>query len=260
MADIKHRHAKPAAETSEIAATESYSNPSGYAARMPLAYFVLWPDFLRSLQEKARVHFLRVFTHTAPPPLQIACLGDSIVHGGCDGAAGGWVQRLRLHVWGVGQGDHIFNLGIGGDTSRDILGRLRDDLRSRLGHVDHVLISCGTNDILHGKKATSEAEYADNLQAMAAQIREFGKQGMMCTMTPWNPASPDISPAQWARRTRTNDLVRALCASTGFRCIDLAEAFHPDDLVDSVHPGPAGHAAICQVVVDRFLAEGLLRA
>lgn len=191
--------------------------------------------------------------------VQIACFGDSIVHGGCDDERGGWVTRLRCDFARRGLGDHVFNLGLGGDSSRDIRGRLADEMRARLGHVDRVLVSCGTNDVLFAAKRTSEDEYRDNIQDIVGQVRRLGKQPILCTVTPWDPArNAGIGPEQLARRLRGNDFIRGLCASEGILCLDLAEAFPLCDLVDGVHPGPAGHERIYGRVRDGLVAAGVV--
>lgn len=80
----------------------------------------------------------------------IVCIGDSIVEGEGDGARrDGWVGRLREKLAYNGgresDGWKVYNLGIGGDTIRDIELRLGEVLARQ---PDLVIIGCCTNDIV----------------------------------------------------------------------------------------------------------------
>ncbi|MBI1309607.1 MAG: hypothetical protein GC129_07175 [Proteobacteria bacterium] len=94
----------------------------------------------------------------------LVCLGDSLVEGEGDmQGMEGWVGRLRqrllpdthpqyaadYHSWGMEE-RHVYNLGIAGDTIRDIDLRLGEVLARR---PDVLIIGCCVNDITRFKEA-----------------------------------------------------------------------------------------------------------
>lgn len=173
--------------------------------------------------------------------VQLGIWGDSLVHGGIDMEKGGWVTRLRLYLMGRGLGDHCFGLGVGGQNSGEVLRRLGPELTQRIGHIDHVLLSVGLNDLLNKEKLTPVPEFAENLRRMAREVRAAGKKPWILSMTPCDrPGSRD-----WGA------MVEASCRAAeeeGAEWLDMSASFSLSDLVDGVHPGPAGHEKIFQAV------------
>jgi lysophospholipase L1-like esterase len=79
----------------------------------------------------------------------IVCLGDSIVEGeGDELGLGGWVGRINQkigHPWNEKTGGlRLYNLGIGGNTVRDVNYRLGEVLVRK---PDILILGCGGNDV-----------------------------------------------------------------------------------------------------------------
>lgn len=87
----------------------------------------------------------------------LVCIGDSLVEGeGDERGMGGWVGRLaqKLPAYHEGvEGWKTYNLGIGGDTIRDIDVRLGEAL---LRNPDILIIGCCPNDISYYKEDDGE--------------------------------------------------------------------------------------------------------
>jgi len=84
-------------------------------------------------------------------PLKVIALGDSLIYGYGDYVGGGWVERLRRQWMSPdGDGHVLYNLGIRGDRTGQVLQRLeqefscRGELRKRV--PDLILLSVGVND------------------------------------------------------------------------------------------------------------------
>ena len=81
----------------------------------------------------------------------ILVFGASITWGAWD-REGGWVQRLRNFVdeKNISNPDYdrmIYNLGISGDTTENLLSRLENEVKTRLSEEETIIIfSIGTND------------------------------------------------------------------------------------------------------------------
>lgn len=77
----------------------------------------------------------------------IACFGDSLVEGeGDEAKKGGWVGRLAEMLPANTRPNkcRVLNLGVGGDTIRDLEYRLGEVM---LRNPDMVILGCATNDL-----------------------------------------------------------------------------------------------------------------
>jgi lysophospholipase L1-like esterase len=86
-----------------------------------------------------------------PHPLKILAIGDSIIYGYGDSEGGGWVDRLKRQWMLPDNAGHvIYNLGIRGNTVKQVNERLESEFRQR-GELrnrfpDALIISVGVND------------------------------------------------------------------------------------------------------------------
>ncbi len=104
--------------------------------------------------------------------IRICFVGDSLVNGTGDETALGWAGRLCALANQHGAGITYYNLGIRGNTSRDILERLTltSEVTMRLMNAKEgrVVISCGVNDTLleQGSPRIPEKESVSNMQSI----------------------------------------------------------------------------------------------
>jgi len=178
--------------------------------------------------------------------------GDSIVHGGCDEVMGGWVNRLRVYCWGRGLGDHVFNLGLGGNNSTHVLARIGAELRARAGHLEHVLVSVGVNDLLHPDAPVLPPEFESNLRGIVAEARAQGKTPHLLSLIPINK-----EPAKCAIY---NAVIEHVAKDTGAGFVDLRTCLEAADMPDLVHPHAGGHEKMFQAVKAHFMSTGLIPA
>lgn len=168
--------------------------------------------------------------------MQVAVLGDSIVHGGIDEECGGWVNRLKVQSWREGRGDHVFNLGLGGNTSRDMLARADIEIQARVNHVKNIIFSTGTNDMNLRMPLT---EFQANLAQLGAIAAGYGmKVYFMGLFLRTDQGTAEDTAAYDA-------VIREVCASGGYTYIPTADVINADDLVDGCHPNAQGHAKLC---------------
>ena len=187
--------------------------------------------------------------------IQIGIWGDSIVHGGCDVELGGWVNRLRLYLAKRELGDHVFNLGLGGQTSAQVLARLATEIEARAGHIDYVMIGVGTNDLMYelrGEKTS--AEFQANLEQICECIRASNKKGILLSMPPRQIEDRGIG-------EKLDAIMRATAEAFQMGWIDLGRALRPEHLLpDGVHPNAAGHERLFQEVKRYLLEKGIVPA
>lgn len=75
---------------------------------------------------------------------RIVAIGDSHIYGRLDAVNGGWIGQLRRRLEGTYPQSAMFNLGIGGETTKDVLNRIKSELEPRKPNA--IIIGVGTND------------------------------------------------------------------------------------------------------------------
>lgn len=114
--------------------------------------------------------------------VRVLVFGDSIVYGGWD-TEGGWVERIKKQAHKVTvetKGEtkiQVFNLGVGGDTSRKILARVQNEIEARLSKSwdMKIILSFGINDerSQDGVVEVSLDEYRDNIQGIIKIVKLY---------------------------------------------------------------------------------------
>jgi lysophospholipase L1-like esterase len=130
--------------------------------------------------------FFALFTGLAPADLlvkdgqKVAFLGDSITQQGWE-FPGGYIKLTVAGLQTLGVKIVPIPLGIGGQTSRDMLARFANDVVSK--KPDWVTISCGVNDVWHGDGGCTLDEYKKNVTAMVDQAQAAGIKVVLMTAT-----------------------------------------------------------------------------
>jgi len=211
-----------------------------------------------------------VGTNLVASMAHINIFGDSIAYGVFD-PAGGWVQHLRSLVeernineedyWGI-----VFNLGISGNTSEDIVSRFHSDLEARQGsdpsQEQLFIFAVGVNDsqfLLREKKNKCLLEtFEKNLQTLAYAAREFSDKIAFTGLLPVHeklvnpiPWSPDNA-YQNKHILKYNQSIFDFCQREKLDFLDLWPLWKEDNageyLHDGVHPNGRGHELIAKTM------------
>lgn len=203
--------------------------------------------------------------------MDLYCFGDSITYGECDTERGGWVARLKIECMaGYASGGpdrNVFNLGIGGETTRMMRARFSSELQARIDPAARSLVTLayGANDAAEsdGSPLVPEDEFVDNLAWAIGEARRLGGEPWLLSITPVGPAADGKRSASGRLRTnarvaRYNDALEELARRTSVELIDVHAAFAEPDraslfVADGLHPNAEGHARICAVVAERLL-------
>jgi lysophospholipase L1-like esterase len=130
--------------------------------------------------------FFTFFTVLAPADLlvkdgqKVAFLGDSITEQGWN-FPGGYVKLTVAGLQTLGVKIVPIPLGIGGQTSRDMLARFPKDVVG--AKPDWVTISCGVNDVWHGAGGCTLDEYKKNVTDMVDLAQAAGIKVLLMTAT-----------------------------------------------------------------------------
>ena len=204
---------------------------------------------------------------------KIAFLGDSITAGGW-GSPTGYVRLVISGLDANGVKAEPIPAGIGGHKSNDMLGRLDRDVLSK--KPQWMTLSCGVNDVWHGKngvalddaaltggiygpEAAGRGTYQKNMLAIVEKAQAAGVQVVILTAT---VIQEKLDNAENAKLAPYNDYLLALAKEKKVRIADLNGLFQerikaenkPGQKVltgDGVHMAPAG---------DRLMAVGVLQA
>jgi lysophospholipase L1-like esterase len=192
----------------------------------------------------------------------IVCIGDSLVEGEGDASGlDGWVGRLR-HKW---QGDHrVFNLGLGGDTIRDIGYRLGEML-VRGPHI--VILGCATNDVsIYREPAGEQPKLSDShrLRYWPLVVEKIKSICPHLLVTPGMYLEKDYigEDGGGLRQTNFNDHVAFIgrtAAQHGVEFLPLDAGFGKTELrAHGVHWNSAGYDKLSDLIFNKLTNLGWL--
>lgn len=190
---------------------------------------------------------------------RIAFLGDSITQQGNSHA--GYLNLVMTGLESAGIKAVKIPAGISGHKSNQMLARLERDVIQKKPQI--MTLSCGVNDVWHGKRGVPLDAYKKNItqiveKAQAAGIKVYLLTSTMITENPKHPNNQKLA--------AYNDFLRKLAAEKSCVLVDLnadmqkqiaeIKAKHPQIkgnllTVDGVHMNPLGNI---------MMAEGILRA
>jgi len=125
---------------------------------------------------------------------QILIFGDSIAYGAWD-KEGGWVQRLRkfLDEKNLTDSDfycRVYNLGISGNSSKNLLERFEFETKQRLKESEETIIvfAIGINDsyFVHSENSHRVPinKFKENIQKLTDLAKKFSSKIIFVGLTP----------------------------------------------------------------------------
>lgn len=185
---------------------------------------------------------------------QVLFFGDSHVAGTGDPEGLGWVGRVAAASFSAGQPFTPYNLGVGGNTSVDVLRRWPIEARSRQRDLaeTRLVLSFGVNDTtLEGDRRRVEA--AASIQALDRALGEADDLGLPTFVV--GPA-PVEERQQTDRIAALSSAFARLCAKRGVPFVDVVGALRRSQVWleevaadDGAHPGAEGYALLAELVM-----------
>ncbi|MBL1175649.1 GDSL-type esterase/lipase family protein [Pantanalinema sp. GBBB05] len=218
-------------------------------------------------------------TYTQKSPLKIVALGDSLIYGFGDPEGGGWVDRLRrswMHPDSPGHA--LYNLGVRGDSVRQVAQRLENEFRHR-GELrnrvpDLIILSVGVNDSARlarqdGRNFTDFDRFQADLANLLDQAQHLCPV-LFVGMVPVNEAKMpflDCFYYNHADQFRYKEATRLACQQRQIPYLDVFARWmeHGSDwcqthlLEDGLHPNVLGYQALLDEVLswDAFAKQVL---
>lgn len=191
--------------------------------------------------------------------IRVLVFGDSIAYGGWD-TEGGWVERVKkqahkLTAESSGQTKiQVFNLGIGGDTSRKILARIQNETEARLSKTwgTKIILSFGINDE-RSKDGIIEVpleEFQNNVQEIIKIAKSYTDELLIIGNPPIGEDLVDFKTFKYSdKRNKQYDSVLQNCANAAnIPFISTRELFDKAgnnlNAYDKLHVSDKGHEII----------------
>lgn len=200
---------------------------------------------------------------------RILIFGDSITYGAWD-RKGGWVLRLKrfLHQRNLSdsnkQSDFVYNLGVSGNTTKDLLNRFESETKRRLkkGAETIIVFDIGINDcqFIHSKNGLrlSSEDFRNNLQKLFNLAERLSSKIIFVGLTPVDEEKTTPIPwnedKSWKNKyiNQFNKTLRSFCEEKKVYFVDLLEDFMETNykilLEDGSHPNVKGHQKIFEIV------------
>ncbi len=185
---------------------------------------------------------------------KICIFGDSIAQGYYDLEKGGWANRLNLFSLRKDEDKPIFNLGISGDTSFDLLERIENEVKLR--KVKVIIFSIGVNDagIENGESRIEIKIFRKNIEAIFKISEKFTSEIVFLGCL--DVDEKYSTPVEWNENLyyynkelkKYDTAIKIFCQEKNIIFIPIQGLLKKNELFDGVHPNAQGHEKIFQKV------------
>lgn len=188
--------------------------------------------------------------------MNICIFGDSITWGAYDPQNGGWVNRLRNYFEAQDKDIDVYNLGVSGDSTIDLLDRIEIEAKSREANL--FVFAIGVNDaqFIHSTNSNriSDNDFENNIKKLFEIANKFTSKIIFVGLTLIDEAK--TKPIPWnTDKTYTNERIRNFdkiiedfCSKHNLKFIPINDLLNNGDLIDGLHPNTQGHIKIFEKV------------
>ncbi|MDE2021986.1 MAG: hypothetical protein KGI71_03725 [Patescibacteria group bacterium] len=197
---------------------------------------------------------------------QFFIFGDSITYGAID-REGGWTNRLRKYLdnrmidSGGKEFFMLYNLGVSGDTTADLLARFEQELVARMDASEEaiVIFAIGINDSQHTDKEDSYRVNPTDFESNIVKLHEQAKGKGAARIVFIGLTDVDESrtmPVSWAKGKyydnesiqKYEKIIRAFCETNHLLFIPMRGVLSNADLADGLHPNTRGFEKMFKVI------------
>jgi lysophospholipase L1-like esterase len=181
----------------------------------------------------------------------VGAWGDSITYGGPEE---GWVGLLRKTL--PSQETEVYNRGICGDTSDDILKRF--SVEATAINPEVILFAVGTNDSKYPSGSTTNkislSAFEQNMQQLISQAKARTTRVILIGLTDVNETEIETgSTFSNTEIKKYNESIKKLAANENLEFIDMGGVIDlQEDLEDGLHPNNKGYAKMFEIIFPLF--------
>lgn len=176
-----------------------------------------------------------------------------------------WVNLLKADLEEKFQDDfvNIFNLGVDGNTTNDILARFENESAARI--PTSIIFAVGVNDSAYiqsfSRPITEEKMFESNLKKLIALAVKFSKDitfvglvlGDDSILKPLPGGTENYEWSYDRKRTENyNNILETVAGSGNCKFIQLLDQLGPEDFQDGIHPNEKGHTKMFKIIKNYF--------
>lgn len=180
----------------------------------------------------------------------ICIFGDSITWGAVDPENGGWVAQLRRYFETNDYDIAVYNQGISGDNTDDLLARFKVECTAREPQI--IIFAIGINDSQYIKTKdnprVSLEKFQNNLVELINQAKNFSDKIVFIGLT--KVEQEKLMPIPWSTEekfydndnvVRYNSIIEKVSVEHNLPFLSLLDLLEVNDLDDGLHPNSEGH-------------------
>lgn len=207
----------------------------------------------------------------------IFVFGASGAYGAWDEEGSGWVARLRKYldreVSNAEREFYIFNLGVSGNTTEELLDRLEFETyqRVREGGEFIFLFEIGLNDSSFIKTRNENRvlpdDFKENLQYLITLAKKYSENIIFMGLTPINEKEfkPWIEDLYYENKyvEQYDEIIKSVCSANNLLFVDILNEFKKSGkevllYEDGLHPNSAGHQKIFEIAKSYLMQNNLI--
>lgn len=198
-------------------------------------------------------------------PKKIVCIGASSCEGKVDVEGQGFVGRLRKWWEAENQHNSVYNLGISGDMTCDVIARLKTEIPPR--KPDLIIVQCGINDFIRDGDRDKPTRFTvDQVEAnIRTIIQDSKKTSDVLYVSVYPIDETRTTPCSWrdiyyladdARRCA--DISKKVASELNVPYVDMYDAFIKEGFkkllhTDGLHANSEGHQRIFEMIKAKLL-------
>jgi len=196
--------------------------------------------------------------------MNICIFGDSITWGASDFEKSGWVERLKSHCLEKYDDVNIYNLGIPGNTTNDLLKRFKSEAIIR--EPDLIIFAIGINDSGYeeekNKISINLKFFRKNIIKLVKIAKKITNKIIFIGLTRVDESKTKPIECE-CNVYYENEIIekfdttlKEISKENNFDYIEMKNILSNEDLDDGLHPNSNGHEKIFQEVlknIEKFL-------
>jgi len=211
---------------------------------------------------------------------RVLVFGDSISYGAWD-KKGGWVQLLKGFLFEKSLANpnfdyKVYNLGISGDTTEDLLERFELETKQRVKREKEepiIIFAIGLNDSYFIQSRNSIAvlseKFKKNIKKLINLAQQFSSKIIFVGLTPVEESK--VNPMPWdldksysnENIAKYNQIIKVVCSKNNIDFVEIFENWIKEDykdlLEDGAHPNSEGHQRIFETVKNFLIQNKIIQ-